>query len=210
MGKLLGKRQNIKSINKRYEIKNVQNYQLKEERRFMFEERTVKREIIYKGKVLTLRKDKVLIKGGKTSYREIIEHNGAVGILPITENEKVILVKQYRKAAEKIILEIPAGKIEGKDDPFETAKRELKEETGYTAKEMKFITKIYPAIGYSTELIYIYMAKGLLEGETDFDEGEDIQVLEIKLEKAIEMVYSGEIEDAKTIIALLMAKDYMK
>ncbi len=171
-----------------------------------FVEKTIQSETIYEGKVLTLKKDKVEIKDGKTSYREIVKHRGAVALLPITEEGKVILVEQYRKPIEKVLLEIPAGKMEEGEAPIITAARELQEETGYSAKNIDLITKMYPAVGYSDEAIYIYLATGLTSGETNFDEGEDIDIVEMELDKAVEMVMSGEIEDGKTIIALMMAK----
>ncbi len=169
-----------------------------------FEEKTIKSETIYEGKVVTLKKDKVQIRGGKVSYREIIRHRGAVALLPITEDGKVILVEQYRKPIEKVLLEIPAGKMEIGESPISTAARELEEETGYSAKNIELITKMLPAVGYSDEVIYIYVATGLTPGETNFDEGEDIDIVEVELKSAVEMVMSGEIEDGKTIVALMM------
>ena len=172
-----------------------------------FEEKTIESDVIYKGQILTLRKDKVHVRDGKTAYREIIEHRGAVAILPITNEGKVILVEQYRKAAEKSLIEIPAGKMEGGEDPLETAKRELEEETGYQAENIEFMTKIYPAVGYSGEKIYIYRATGLKKGKTNFDEDEDIETIEMPIEEITKLVLAGKIEDSKTIIAILMERE---
>ncbi len=175
-----------------------------------FNETTIESEIIYEGAILNLRKDKVNTKNGGTSYREIVEHNGGSVVVPITEDGKVVLVRQFRKAVEKTVLEVPAGKIEIGEDPFTTVKRELREETGYTAENIEFMIKMYPTIGYSTEILYFYIAWGLTPGETNFDDSEDIEVVEMDLEEAYEMVVSGEIEDGKTIAALLVAREKVK
>ncbi len=172
-----------------------------------FRETTIESEMIYEGKILNLRKDKVNITGGKTSYREIIEHKGAVALVPINDDGNIVLVRQFRKAAEKEVLEIPAGKMEEGEDPLMTAKRELEEETGYCADSIIHMTSMYPAIGYSSEIIHLYLAKDMKKGKTCFDEGEDIEIVEISLKTAVERVLSGEIEDAKTIAGILMVKD---
>ena len=169
----------------------------------IFEEKTIESEIIYKGRILTLRKDKVSINDNVIAQREIIEHQGAVAVLAITEDNRVVLVKQYRKPIERDILEIPAGKIDPGEEPIETARRELREETGYSAEKMELIYKMYPALGYSDELIYIYQAEGLMAGETEFDEDENIELIEMPIQDAFAMLEAGEIEDGKTIIGLL-------
>ena len=119
------------------------------------EEKTISSEMIYEGAILNLRKDLVHVKDNKTSYREIVEHNGGVALVAITNDGKLVMVKQYRKAAEKAVLEVPAGKIEKNEDRRLTAERELKEETGYTAKNIEFLTYFYTSIGILQSFIYI-------------------------------------------------------
>ena len=172
----------------------------------IFEEKTISSKMIYEGRILNLRKDTVYVIGDKVSEREIVEHSGGVAIAAITNDNKMVMVRQFRKAAGKAILEAPAGKLEKGEVHIETAIRELREETGYTASEIKFLTKFYAAVGYSEDITYIYLCTGLTAGETEFDDHEAIDIIEYDLNELYEMVISGEIEDAKTIIAILMAK----
>jgi ADP-ribose pyrophosphatase len=173
------------------------------------EEKTISSERIYEGRILNLRKDKVHVKDNKTSYREIVEHNGGVALAAVTPEGKMVMVRQYRKAAEKAVLEVPAGKIEKEEDHRITAERELKEETGYSAGRVEFITSFYSSIGYSTEVIYLYFATDLTPGDTDFDDNESIEILEYDLKELKDMVLHGEIEDAKTIAAILLVESYI-
>lgn len=171
------------------------------------EEKTLSSEMIYKGAILNLRKDRVTVIGEKESYREIVEHNGGVAIAAITEDGKILLVNQFRKAAEQVVLEVPAGKIEkGEPEPLTTAKRELKEETGYTATNWRWLSSFYSSIGYSTEKIHLYLATDLTPGETEFDDNEAIELVELDLEEAKDQVLAGKIMDAKTITAILLAE----
>ena len=170
-----------------------------------FEEKTLKSEKIYEGTIINLRRDKVTVQGG-TSYREIIEHNGGAVIAALTEDKKLVMVRQYRKPADKVMLEVPAGKIDPGEMPLEAAVCELKEETGYTASKVEFLTEFYPSVGYSEERLYLYLCTGLTPGETCFDENEAIEIEEIDLDRLFKMAMSGELDDAKTIIAILMVK----
>ena len=170
-----------------------------------FEEKTLKSEKIYEGTIINLRRDKVTAQGG-TSYREIIEHNGGAVIAALTEDKKLVMVRQYRKPADKVMLEVPAGKIDPGEMPLEAAVRGLKEETGYTASKVEFLTEFYPSVGYSEERLYLYLCTGLTPGETCFDENEAIEIEEIDLDRLFKMAMSGELDDAKTIIAILMVK----
>ncbi len=169
-----------------------------------YEEKTISSEMIYEGAILNLRRDKVTVKGEATSYREIVEHNGGVGIAALTEEGKMLMIKQFRKPAEKVVLEIPAGKREIGEDPMITAIRELKEETGYSADQVTFLSAFYSSIGYSTEIIHLYLATGLKEGETNFDEHEAIDLFEYDVAQLKQMVIEGEIIDGKTINAILL------
>ena len=171
------------------------------------EEKTIQTERIYEGKILNLRRDEVTIRDGKTSMREIVEHNGGVVVAALTKEGKLPLVRQFRKAAEKAVVELPAGKLERDEDPEKAALRELKEETGYVAGRIEFLTAAYSSIGYSTEVLHIYMAWDLTPGETEFDEGEAMDNLEVPLAEAFEMALRGEIEDAKTIVGIMMVNE---
>ncbi len=173
----------------------------------IFEEETISSERIYEGKILNLRRDRVRVHNGQESYREIVEHNGGVAIAAVTPEGKMVLVRQYRKAAGKALLEVPAGKIE-KDESshLEVAIRELKEETGYTAGQMTLITHFYASVGYSMEIIYLYLALHLSPGETSFDEHELIEIEEYEIKDLKKMIKTGAICDSKTIAAILLTE----
>ena len=169
-----------------------------------FEEKTISSEMLYKGKILNLRRDLVEVKDGGTSYREIIEHSGGVAVAAVTEDHQMLMVRQFRKAAEQDVLEIPAGRRETDEDPMFAAMRELKEETGYSARKISHLTSFYATIGYCTEVIHVYMATGLTPGETDFDEHEAIEIESYPVEELKQMIFDGEIIDGKTITAILL------
>lgn len=171
------------------------------------EEKTISSDRIYTGKVISLKVDTVEVPNQGYKKREIVEHGGAVGIVAITNDNKVVLVKQFRKPIESIIWEIPAGKLEIGENPKECAIRELKEETGYTAQNIKLIHKFYTSAGFSNEKLYIYLATDLTPGESQLDDGENLDVHEIDIEEAYNMVIKNDIEDAKTSIGLLLAKE---
>lgn len=173
-----------------------------------FEEKTLKSERIYEGAIINLRRDKVTVQHG-TSYREIVEHNGGAVLAALTPEGKLVMVRQFRKPAERIMLEVPAGKIDEGEEPVHAAVRELKEETGYTAGQVRFLTKFYPSVGFSEEVLYLYLCTDLTPGETNFDENEAIDVEEMEPDKLYSMVMAGEIEDAKTIIAILMVRSLL-
>ncbi|KHD86034.1 NUDIX domain-containing protein [Heyndrickxia ginsengihumi] len=169
-----------------------------------FEEKTLKTEEIFSGKIINLQVQDVELPNGKTSKREIIKHPGAVAVLAITEDGNVVLVEQYRKPMEKSLIEIPAGKLEGNEDPQEAALRELEEETGYACKNIELITSFYTAPGFADELIHLYIATDLkkLENPKSADEDEFVELIEVSLQKASEWIKSGKICDAKTLIAI--------
>lgn len=173
----------------------------------LFEEKTMKSEKIYEGKTVNLRVDTIELPDKKYSKREIVEHPGAVGIIALKDNDTAILVKQYRKAVEKFLLEIPAGKIEHNEEPRETAIRELKEETGYEANKMEYLMEFYTSPGFSNEKIYLFLATDLQTGEMDLDEGEFVDVEEYKLEDLYKMVKRGEITDAKTLVGIKLIEN---
>lgn len=176
----------------------------------MFEEKTMKSDKLYEGKLLNLRVDTVELPDKKYSKREVIEHPGGVGIIPVTEDDSIILVKQYRKAVERFLLEIPAGKLELNEEPRETAQRELKEETGYEAGRMEYLLEFYTSPGFTNEKIYLFLATDLIEGEASPDSGEFIEYEKHKIDDLIKMVERGEIKDSKTIIGINFAKTYLE
>lgn len=171
-----------------------------------FREETLESKVIYDGPIFRIRKDKVTAVGGKTAYRDILEHNGGAVILAVQEDGKILMVKQFRKALEREVLELPAGKIDGNEDPMDTATRELQEETGYTAKNIRHLTTITPSCGYTTELLYIYFCTDLTPGETHFDDTEDLDLYEYTADELVRMILDGSIQDAKTIAGILYAR----
>lgn len=175
-----------------------------------YEEKTMKTENIYKGKILNLRIDTVELPDKKYSKREIVEHPGSVAIIPITDDGEIILVKQYRKAVENSLLEIPAGKLEINEEPKETAIRELKEETGIIAENLEYICEFYTSPGFSNEKIYLFIATGLLKGTPNLDDGEYIEITKVQLEELANMIKKGEVLDSKTIIGTYMAIEYLE
>ncbi|EMA6341446.1 NUDIX hydrolase [Bacillus cytotoxicus] len=167
-------------------------------------ERTVATEPVFDGKVIKVRVDEVVLPNGEMSKREIVNHPGAVAIIAITDEGKIVLVEQYRKALEKDIVEIPAGKLEPGEKPEVTAVRELEEETGYVCDEMEFITSFYTSPGFADEILYVYKATGLKrkENKAALDEDEFVELMEVSLEEAISFVKSQRIHDAKTMFAV--------
>ena len=166
-----------------------------------FEEKTLEKSVLYSGRILELDKDKVLLPDGKESVREIVRHSGGSAIL-CEKDGKVLMVKQFRYAYKEEVWEIPAGKINRGEEPIKTAFRELKEECGVKAEKMELIFSVYPSPGYTDEIIRIYRATGLTDCERQLDEDEFLTAEWIEKARLREMMKSGEIKDAKTIIAL--------
>lgn len=175
----------------------------------MIDEKTISSDRVYSGKTISLRVDTVELPNKGYQKREIVEHKGAVAIVAITPENKVVLVKQYRKAIEKELWEIPAGKIEIGENPKDTAIRELKEETGYSAGNIKLLHKFYTSAGFSNQKIYIFLAQNLTPGEQNFDEDEFIKTEEFSLDEVYNMIYKNAIEDAKTSIGMLLIKELL-
>ncbi len=170
----------------------------------LFEEK-IGSEQIYKGKILDVTRDTVLLENGEKAYREVIHHSGGVCVLPIDDNGDVLFVKQFRYPFSDVLLEIPAGKREYGEDPLTCGIRELKEEVGATADEVTYLGKLYPTVAYDTEVIYMYMAKGLHFGDRHLDEDEFVDVLRIPFDEAVRMAMNDEIPDSKTQLALMKA-----
>lgn len=171
------------------------------------EEKQLSYDYKFKGRIINLRQDTALLPNGNTAFREVVEHPGGVCVAALTDQDELLFVKQWRYPYGEVTLEIPAGKRDKSgEDPLECGKRELKEETGATAENYIDLCPLYPSPGYVNEVIYCYLATGLDFGEQNPDEDEFLDVLRIPFEKAVEMVLSGEIKDAKTQIAILKVK----
>lgn len=167
----------------------------------MFEEVTVSSQSIFQGKIISLQVDTVKLPDGSEATREIVRHPGAVAVLAIHEG-KMVVVEQYRKPLNKSEIEIPAGKLDPGESPENAAIRELKEETGYTTDSLIPLGSYYTSPGFADEIIYVYAAENLQQGEMQLDEDEFLQVTELTLEEAYEAMRQGRIHDAKTIHAL--------
>ena len=172
-----------------------------------FNEKTLKENTVYKGKILNLRVDDVILPNGKTAIREIIEHSGGSAVL-LEVDGKVLLVKQFRYAYKKELYEIPAGKINFGEKPIETAKRELEEECGYKSNNLKLLFTTYPSTGYTNEIIYIYKAENPVKTKTNLDEDEFLLSKWFSIEELEKMISNGEICDAKTLLALSTIINY--
>ncbi|MCF6093462.1 NUDIX hydrolase [Microaerobacter geothermalis] len=173
-----------------------------------FEEKTITSRTIYEGRIISLKLDEVEMPDGRISSREIVNHPGAVAIIAITDQDQMVMVKQYRKPLEKTIIEIPAGKLEKGEKPEECALRELQEETGYTAKSLLHIASFYTSPGFADEIIHLFWADQLVKGENAPDDGEFVELVEITWDEAKDLLKSGVIIDAKTILALYVWENY--
>ena len=167
-----------------------------------YEEKQIKSNVIYEGKILTLKVDDIQTHNGRFSKREYVVHRGGAGVLAIDENDYVYLVRQYRYAYREELLEIPAGKLEEGESPLTTVRRELEEETGLHGDIREF-GLLYPTPGYTNEPLYIFVATNLKQSERHPDEGEFLDVVRISFDEVYEMVMSGKIRDAKTAYAVL-------
>ncbi|MFZ4452186.1 NUDIX domain-containing protein [Salibacterium aidingense] len=171
-----------------------------------FEEKTIHKESIYEGNIVNVSVHDVTLPNGKTSKREIINHPGAVAVIAVTEEYKLVMVRQYRKALEKEIIEIPAGKLEKEEPPIQSAARELEEETGYKTESLTKVTSFYTSPGFADEIIHLYEAGKLKEGETYTDDDEFVEVMEVSLEEAEDLIEEERIHDAKTMFAVQYLK----
>ncbi len=169
----------------------------------MKEEKTIKSEQIYKGKVVQLRVDTVSVPDGRTKKREIVVHPGAAAIVPLmNDGKEVLLVEQYRKAVESMTLEIPAGTLEEGESPEECAMRELIEETGFQASNLDKLVEFYPSPGFSSEIIHIFKASGLKKGSDA-----ELPIRFVPLDELLTRIRRGEIKDGKTVIGVLMVSE---
>jgi ADP-ribose pyrophosphatase len=187
----------------------LKNFSELSERDDHLKETTLDSRLAYDGLFLKVFSDEVQLPNQKLANREFIKHPGAVAIVPLFDDNSVLLERQYRYPMHQAILEIPAGKLEFGEDPLLCAKRELKEETGYEAKEWIFLGKIHPVISYSTEFIDIYLAKGLVQGQATLDDEEFLDIFRATLPEIGEWIKKGSITDVKTIISHYWLKDYL-
>lgn len=166
-------------------------------------ERGLTQEAAFRGNLVKVRVDTVALPNGETAQREIVEHPGAVAIIPVTDEGRIILVRQFRYPINRVTMELPAGKLELGETPEATALRELAEETGLTASRLEKLTEFVVAPGYTTERITVYKATGLSPATAKGDTDEFIETVDLSLDEALAMVRDGRIFDAKTIIGLL-------
>lgn len=171
-------------------------------------EKTIAEESIYSGNIINLKKLTVELENGKNAPREIVMHPGGACVLAKTEDGKFLTVRQFRKSAEKYMLEIPAGKLEYGENPYTAAMRELEEETGYKCDKLIKLTEIYPTPGYCNEIIHIYYTDSLKKGKQNLDEDEFLSVEKYTMKELLEKIKTMEITDSKTIIAILMGKEF--
>lgn len=169
-------------------------------------EKTLESRRLFTGKIINLCLDKALLPDGTTANRELVQHPGGVSVAALTENNEIYMVRQFRYPYQEILLELPAGKLERGENPFEAVKREQREETGTTAEEYRYLGEVYPTPGYVDETIRLWACRVKARGEMDLDDDEFLEVEKIPLQKAVEMVLQNEIRDAKTQIGILKTK----
>jgi ADP-ribose pyrophosphatase len=163
---------------------------------------------IYAGRVVTLRLRDVPGQDGRLHVREIVEHAPAAAVVAIDEAGDILLVRQLRPAVDQVLLELPAGILDPGEDPLTCARRELQEETGYTADHLELLIRFYPSPGFCTEVLYVYVAEGLRECAGQPDDDEDLELVRLPFTQAIDLVRRGEITDSKTVVGLLAFKEY--
>lgn len=168
-----------------------------------YTEKTVSQNYIYRGKILNLRRDDITTVEGNPAVREVVEHHGGAAVIAVTDEDEILLVRQYRYAIGDYMVEIPAGKLEQGEDPFEAVKRELREETGATAERVTSLGWLYVSPGYVTEKLYLYAAEGLTFGEQDLDPDEYLDVIRMPFAEALDIAIGDGFRDAKTDTAIL-------
>jgi ADP-ribose pyrophosphatase len=176
----------------------------------MKEEKTLSSELVYKGRVISLRIDTVITTDGRTAKREIVVHNGAVAMVAVDEKDNILLVRQFRTPAGKVLLEVPAGTIEQGEKPDETVPRELQEETGYLPQKVTKLGGFYSAPGFSTEFIHIYLTTNLKPSRLEADDTKEIELIRMPVNEAKKLIDSGTICDAKSVAGILLYMNYLK
>lgn len=172
-------------------------------------ETEISTESVFRGNLLHVKRDQVRLPDGSETGREYIAHPGAVLVVPVLDDGRLVFERQFRYPLRRAFIELPAGKIDPDEDTLVTGQRELLEETGYSAREWRYLAALHPCIGYSDEVIHIYLATGLRAGKHDRDHDESLEVFIMSLEDAIDALKCGEITDGKTMIALFWAEKYL-
>lgn len=172
-------------------------------------ERTVESQTVFQGRIVTVKLDKAQLPNGRLTSREVVEHPGGVAVLPLDANGCVTLVRQFRYPFQRVLLELPAGKLEKGEDHRACGLRELEEETGMTAGEFTYLGGLYLSPGYSSEVLHLYLARELRQGTSHPDEGEFLNVEKMPFQELLDRVMAGEIHDAKTVAAVLKTKVYL-
>ena len=167
------------------------------------QEKTITSDTVYEGRIFTIIHDTAELENGETAVRDVLLHSGGVCVIPVTDNNEIFMVKQFRYPFREVTTEIPAGKLEKNESHYECGRRELVEETGFTCTEYIYLGEIYPTPAYNTEIIHVYLARGLNLKKQNLDDDEFLDVEKIPLTQAVEMVMDGRIKDAKTQIAVL-------
>jgi ADP-ribose pyrophosphatase len=163
----------------------------------------VSKKTIWRGKAVDFDVDTVRLPNGKLATREYISHPGAVGVVPFLDRDTIVMVRQYRHPVGEVTLELPAGKIDPRESILACIKRELAEETGYTAAKFKPLIRYWPTPAFADEVLHLYVATGLKAGRINTDADEFLEVVHVPFKKAVEMVHRGKIRDSKTVVGLL-------
>ena len=170
-----------------------------------FTEKTIASEMIYDGRILKFKIDKVELPNGETGERELVEHPGGVSVVAVDDDENIFMVEQYRKPYERNLLEIPAGKLDKNEDIEVCGRRELEEETGYVAENFEYLGECYPSVGYTNEIIRIFLATGLSKTSQHLDDDEFLNVYKLPIRDVIAKIMNNELADAKTVMGVLKA-----
>ncbi len=168
--------------------------------------RVIESKTVYRGRTVNLRVERVEVNG-RELLREVVEHRGASVIVPVREDERLVLVRQYRRAVDEVLLEFPAGTLEPGEDPESCARRELLEETGHEALTVEKLTSFYPAPGYTSEVMHVFLARARPVGRNSPESDEEIEVVLMGLDELLERIRAGEVRDAKTVIGALLAAE---
>lgn len=174
------------------------------------EETVLQDETLYRGRILDLHRYRVKLPNDHESIREVVHHTGGAVICAVTDEKEVLLVSQYRFPTGKILLELPAGKMEGQEKALTCAQRELREETGYTAKSWQHLASVYASPGYTDEILHLFLARELTSGHQDLDDNEFLQVAKVSWAQVLEDIQTGQLEDAKSMLAVLLARPYIE
>lgn len=173
-------------------------------------EKFVRKKTVWRGRAVDFRVDTVRLPNGKLATREFLDHPGAVGVVPLLPGRRVVMVRQYRHPVREVTLELPAGKLDARESPLSCVRRELREETGYTARRITPLLQYWPTPAFANEVLHMYVAEGLKAGKMSTDEDEFLECVALPFGKALDMVRQGGIRDSKTVIGLLACAVYKR